>query len=134
MSNPIYERVFDRQWIDRQLAAISPYQNAIAAWLKSHRQDSSRLLRGQALIEGQTWAKKYSITSEEKDFIRQSELLAFQEQRQAELAQKTEIAERRLAQEKKLVRWQRLFILFSLAMLGGFISNPVRQTSARSIP
>ena len=132
VSNPIYERVFDRYWIDKQLAAISPYQNAIAAWLKSHCQDSSRLLRGQALIEGQTWAMKYSITSEEKDFLRQSEALAIQEQKQAMLAEKTEIAQKKLAQEKRLVRWQRLFIIFSLTMLGGFYLKS-RQTNLSNI-
>ncbi|MDJ0597098.1 MAG: AAA-like domain-containing protein, partial [Pleurocapsa sp. MO_226.B13] len=41
VSNPIYERVFDRQWVIEKLAAISPYQNAIAAWLKSECQDRS---------------------------------------------------------------------------------------------
>ncbi len=132
VSNPIYEKVFNRQWTEKQLAAISPYQNAIAAWLKSDRQDSSRLLRGQALIEGQSWAKKYSITTTEKEFLEQSEILAAQEQRQAQLAQKTEIAERKLAQKKKLVRWQRLFIAFSLAMLGGFYLKS-RQTNVSNI-
>ena len=132
VSNPIYERVFDRQWIDKQLAAISPYQNAIAAWLKSNRQDTSRLLRGQALIEGQTWARKYSITSQEKDFIDRSEILAAKEQKQALLAQKTELAEKRLAQEKRWVRRQRLFIIFSLIMLGGFYLKS-RQTNFSNI-
>ena len=132
VSNPIYEKVFNRQWTEKQLAAISPYQNAIAAWLKSDRQDSSRLLRGQALIEGLNWARKYFITETEKEFLQQSEILAAQEQRQAQLAQKTEIAERKLAQEKKLVRWQRLFIAFSLAMLGGFYLKS-RQTNFSNI-
>ena len=132
VSNPIYEQVFNHQWIEKQLAAISPYQNAIAAWLKSDRQDSSRLLRGKALIEGLNWARKYSITEIEKEFLQQSEILAAQEQRQAQLAQKTEIAERKLAQEKKLVRWQRLFIAFSLAMLGGFYLKS-RQTNFSNI-
>ena len=132
VSNPIYAQVFDRHWIDKQLAAISPYQNAIAAWLKSDRQDNSRLLRGQALIEGQTWARKYSIASEERGFLRQSEILAIQEQRQAQLAQKTEIAEKKLAQKKQLVRWQRLFIAFSLTMLGAFYLKS-RQTNLSNI-
>ena len=132
VSNPIYAEVFDRAWIDKQLAAISPYQNAIAAWLESDRQDSSRLLRGQALIEGQVWARKYSITLEERDFLLQSELSSNRERKQAELAQKTEIAEKRLAQEKRLVRWQRLFIAFSLTMLGGFYLKS-RQTNLSNI-
>ncbi len=120
VSNPIYERVFNQQWVIKQLAAISPYQNAIAAWLQSQRQDESRLLRGKALAEGQTWAKKHSISNTERDFLQASELMAIEEQRQAELAQKAEFISKQLAQEKRLVRWQRLFILFSLAMITGF--------------
>lgn len=120
VSNPIYLKVFNRQWVVKQLAAISPYQNAIAAWLQSQRQDSSRLLRGKSLAEGQTWARKHTITNPETDFLQASELLAIKEQRQAELARKAEFVTKQLAQEKQLVRWQRLFILFSLAMITGF--------------
>ena len=132
VSNPIYEKVFDRQWVDKQLAAISPYQDAIAAWLKSDRQDDSRLLRGQALAEGQKWAIEYSITPEEKAFLHKSEFLAKRAKKQAELAKKAERAERRLAQEKRLVRWQRLFIGFSLTMLGAFYLKS-RQTNLSNI-
>jgi hypothetical protein len=120
VSNPIYKRVFNQQWVAKQLAAISPYQNALAAWLQSDRQDPSRLLRGEALVEGQVWARKHSISNLEKDFLHKSELMAIEEQRQAELARKAEFVTKQLAQEKRLVRWQRLFILFSLAMITGF--------------
>ena len=146
VSNPIYARVFDRDWIERQLAAISPYQNAIAAWLKSERQDSSRLLRGQALEEGRDWSRKYRITAEEQDFLQQSEALAIREQKQAKLALKTEIVSAKLVrsqletemvtakliQEKKLVGWQRLLVLFSLAAVGTFYFQ-ARQTNLSRI-
>ncbi|MEY2832002.1 MAG: hypothetical protein RLZZ574_1260 [Cyanobacteriota bacterium] len=120
VSNPIYLKVFNQQWVVKQLAAISPYQNAIAAWLQSQRQDSSRLLRGKSLAEGQTWARKHTIPNTERDFLQESELLAIKEQKQAELARKAEFVTKQLAQERRLVRWQRLFILFSLAMITGF--------------
>ena len=120
IANPIYQKIFNQSWVAKQLADISPYQNAIAAWLKSDGSDKSRLLRGEALREGQNWAKKHSITKAERDFLRQSEAQAVKEERQAQLAQKAKIVARQLAQEKKLVRWQRLFMLFSLAMITGF--------------
>ncbi|MGL6341208.1 MAG: AAA-like domain-containing protein, partial [Waterburya sp.] len=100
VSNLIYKKVFNQQWVAKQLAAISPYQNAIAAWLQSHRQDHSRLLRGKALAEGQTWARKHSITNLERDFLQASELMAVEDQRQAELAKKAELISKQLAQEK----------------------------------
>ena len=119
VSNPIYERVFDRQWVTRQLSAIAPYQDALVAWLKSQK-DSSRLLRGKALVEGQTWARRHSITYDEREFLRTSELLAIEDEKQARLARKAEFVARELEREQRLVRWQRLFIFFSLLMVSGF--------------
>ena len=116
VSNPIYQQVFNDLWVEKQLAVISPYQVAIATWLKSHRQDTSRLLRGQALEEGQAWAKKHSISAQEREFLSASEQLAKQERIQAELAQRTQAVEMQLAQERKVARWQRLFFL-SLILL-----------------
>jgi len=132
VSNPIYEKVFNQQWTANQIAAMSPYQNALTIWVRSNRQDRSRLLRGTALIEGQKWAKRYSITTAEKDFLNASEFLAIEEQKQAALAQKARIVAKQLAQEKKLVRWQRLFILFSLTMIAGFYVKS-RQTNISNI-
>ncbi|MEL6927943.1 MAG: WD40 repeat domain-containing protein, partial [Cyanobacteria bacterium J06600_6] len=132
VSNPIYARVFNSNWIEQQLAAISPYQNAIAAWLKSGRQDSSRLLRGQALREGREWSRKCRITAEEQDFLRSSESLAIQEQKQAQLALETEIVTAKLVQEKRLVKWQRLLVLFSLTAMGTFYFQ-ARQTNLSRI-
>ncbi len=132
VTNPIYQQVFNQQWVADQLFAISPYQNAIAAWEKSDHQDQSRLLRGEALAEGQNWSRKHNITDLERDFLQQSEILAIKEQKQAELAKKAEFVTKKLAQEKKLVRWQRLFILFSLAMITGFYLKS-RQTNLSNI-
>lgn len=132
VSNPIYERIFNQEWVAEQLFTISPYQNAIATWIKSNCQDQSRLLRGEALDEAQNWSRKHNITDLEKDFLNQSETLDFKEQKQAKLAEKSKIVAKKLAQEKKLVRWQRLFILFSLTMLTGFYLKS-RQTNLSNI-
>ena len=132
VSNPIYLKVFDRQWVAKQLFAISPYQNAIAAWLKSARQDRSRLLRGDALIEGQTWARKHSISATEREFLQQSEILEREEQRQARLVSEAEFVKKQLAQKKLLVRWQRFILFFSLIMLAGFYGKS-RQANLSNI-
>ncbi len=139
VSNPIYEQVFNQQWVADQLFAISPYQNAITAWEQSSRQDQSRLLRGEALAEAQNWSRKHNITDLEKDFLQQSETLMIKEQKRNKLAQEAEFAKKeaefatkKLAQKRKLVRWQRLFILFSLTMLTGFYVKS-RQTNLSNI-
>jgi WD40 repeat protein len=132
--NPIYEGVFTQQWVAKQLAAISPYQAAIAAWLKSERQDSSRLLRGKSLDEGLNWERRHGISERERDFLAASEQQEKEDQRQAQLAREAEFLTWQLDQEKqlaesvkvqltekkRLVRWQGFFILFSLAMITGF--------------
>ena len=117
VSNPIYEQVFNLQWVEQQLFEINPYQNAIAAWEQSNRQHASRLLRGEALTEAINWSEEHSITDSTRDFLKQSEIFAIEEQKEK---QKIEFIAKELAQKKRLIRWQRLFILFSLTMISGF--------------
>jgi WD40 repeat protein len=119
--NPIYQAVFNLTWVKKQLASISPYQGAIAVWLQSNCQDTSRLLRGKALAEGQAWEKRHSITREERLFLRKSEYIAQKEARQLKLAQRAAIAEKELARERKIARWQRLFLLSSGLLIGGLL-------------
>ncbi len=52
--NQIYTRVFDRGWIDRELANICPYSTALTNWLDNGRPDTL-LLRGDALDEAIVW-------------------------------------------------------------------------------
>lgn len=106
VSNPIYEKVFNQQWIENQLAAISPYQNAFAAWLKSERQDLSRLLQGKALEEGLIWGRQYSTNPDEQEFLQASEKLA-----------------KKLARKKVVNRFQLGFTAVSLLMAGLFYSQ-----------
>ncbi len=67
--NQIYASVFDPKWVAKKLNNLRPYAEAIAAWLASNRQDKSRLLRGQALEEARTWAKKQSLSEEDHQFL-----------------------------------------------------------------
>jgi WD40 repeat protein len=52
--NPIYARIFDREWIDRELAHLCPYSKALTGWLDNGRPDAL-LLRGDALDEAILW-------------------------------------------------------------------------------
>ncbi|MGK7873602.1 MAG: AAA-like domain-containing protein [Xenococcaceae cyanobacterium] len=86
--NPIYKAVFDQSWVDKQLASVRPYSQAIAAWLASNRQDESRLLRGQALQEALDWKAGKSLSIEDDDFLAASLQLAMvQMQRDLEAKQ-----------------------------------------------
>jgi len=71
--NQVYEQVFNRDWLERSLAALRPYGGAIAAWLDSDQQDESRLLRGQALQDAQVWAEGKSLGDQDYRFLAASQ-------------------------------------------------------------
>ena len=77
--NRIYDTVFNQSWIDRTLAELRPYSEAITFWLASKCQDESRLLRGQALQEALSWAAGKSLSNEDYHFLTASQELALKE-------------------------------------------------------
>jgi len=77
--NRIYDTVFNQSWIDRTLAELRPYSEAITFWLASKCQDESRLLRGQALQEALSWAAGKSLSNDDYHFLTASQELALKE-------------------------------------------------------
>ena len=80
--NPIYKSVFNQTWVTTQLANLRPYSQAIQSWHTSNQQDSSRLLRGQALQDAQQWATDKSLDDLDYQFLRASEALDREEAQQ----------------------------------------------------
>ncbi|BAY37607.1 WD-40 repeat protein [Nostoc sp. NIES-2111] len=110
IKNPIYRHVFNHQWVIRQLDNLRPYSQVFNAWVTSNYQDESRLLRGQALKDAQNWSQGKSLSDLDYRF-----LAASQEYEQREIQTTLEAArlqeiERRLAQEKKTAKVQRLLL------------------------
>lgn len=70
--NRIYASVFDSSWVEKALADLRPYSEAIAAWLESDCQDESRLLQGQALQDAQAWAAGKNLSDEDYHFLNAS--------------------------------------------------------------
>ncbi|MCT7986343.1 AAA-like domain-containing protein [Laspinema sp. A4] len=107
--NRIYATVFNRQWVERELAHLRPYSEAIAAWLKSNRQDQSRLLRGKALDDALDWKTGKNVSGEDEDFISASLRWNLDEERQANeiLAQAKAEAERLLTEAKEGTKLER---------------------------
>ena len=70
--NPIYQSVFNRDWVEKQLANLRPYSQSFQAWIESDCQDESRLLRGQALQDAQTWAADKSLSDLDYQFLNAS--------------------------------------------------------------
>lgn len=124
--NRIYRTVFDEAWIEQQLSGLRPYAEAINAWIISHYQDSSRLLRGQALQDAQNWAAGKSLSDRDYQFLAQSEEYDRREHEQAMEAQRLRAVEarlseehKRLVQERRVAKLQRwLLVVVGLALMG----------------
>lgn len=115
--NPIYQEVFNLEWVEKQLASLRPYSQAFDAWIASSQIDESRLLRGQALRDAQTWSQGKSLSDLDYQFLAKSQEF---DRREVELRLKAERArevearlveeQRRLAQEKKIARRLRFLL------------------------
>ena len=72
--NQIYQEVFNQDWVEQELAKLRPssYREMFAAWERSEFTDESRLLRGQALVEAQTWATGKSLSDRDYQFLKAS--------------------------------------------------------------
>jgi WD40 repeat protein len=101
VKNPIYQNVFDLEWVEEQLASLRPYTQAFDAWIASKQQDASRLLRGQALRDAQTWAQGKSLSDLDYQFLAASQELDRLEVQQTLEAARLREVEARLAEERK---------------------------------
>jgi WD40 repeat protein len=81
--NPIYAIIFDQAWLDRELALLRPYSEALTAWIESGGQDDSRLLRGKALIDAQAWRVAKKLDIDDYRFLVASEELNLREQQKS---------------------------------------------------
>ncbi|GAB4376354.1 MAG: AAA-like domain-containing protein [Elainellaceae cyanobacterium] len=77
----IYEKIFNLTWIEQQLAALRPYSEAFNAWVASHQEDQSRLLRGRALKSALDWSTGKSLSDLDYRFLAASQELEQQETR-----------------------------------------------------
>lgn len=128
VKNRIYQEVFDLDWVNQQLNNLRPYSQAFDAWVESNQQDSSRLLRGQALKEAQNWSSGRSISDLDYQFLAKSEELDRQEVQQSLEAARMREVEARLIQEKKTAKLQRFLLLsvssaLVIAIILGLISG-----------
>ncbi|NMG07312.1 AAA-like domain-containing protein [Brasilonema sp. UFV-L1] len=106
LNNRIYQEVFNLEWVEKQLGKLRPYSQALDAWIRSKQQDSSRLLRGQALKDAQLWAQSKSLSDLDYQFLAKSEEVDRLEVQQVLEAQKLKEVEARLAEQSKRLTLQ----------------------------
>ncbi|MDJ0675673.1 MAG: AAA-like domain-containing protein, partial [Calothrix sp. MO_167.B42] len=73
--NPIYQGVFNAEWVKTELVKLRPYSQALTAWLEKNREDESSLLRGQTLQDALDWAKDKSLGDDDYRFLAASQEL-----------------------------------------------------------
>ncbi|MEH2322157.1 MAG: CHASE2 domain-containing protein [Nostoc sp.] len=124
--NRIYKAVFNHSWVERKLAELRPYAEAIAAWSASACQDESYLLRGQVLQDTLAWALGKSLGDLDYQFLAASQELA---KRQAQMSlQALAQANKLLAQARqkaKLEVLQRRIGLFWIPRVAICVTAPI---------
>ncbi|WP_193200428.1 eIF2A-related protein [Nostoc sp. MG11] len=111
--NRIYASVFDLNWVEKALADLRPYSEALSAWFASSYRDNSRLLHGKALKDAKNWAANKSLNQEDYQFLTASQelekqkiatALEFQEEESRILAQANETLTTAQHQAKQQIR------------------------------
>lgn len=111
IKNPIYQNVFNGEWVVRQLDNLRPYSQTFNAWVASGYQDESRLLRGQALRDAQKWSQSKSLSDLDYQFLAASQECDRREVQMALEAARAKEVEARLVQEKETAKLQRFLLV-----------------------
>jgi WD40 repeat protein len=124
VKNGIYQEVFNLQWVEKRLAALRPYSQAFDAWVASGQKDESRLLRGQALKDAQTWAQGKSLSDLDYHFLADSQEVDRLELQLFLEAERLKEVEARLALKKKSAKRQTYLIAgLSLALVNAIAAG-----------
>lgn len=131
--NPIYQKIFDSNWIETQLCNLFPYAEDFKDWLASGYKDKSRLLRGKKLQDGLKWSKDKSLSDKLNLFLsvsqqQEDKLARLEIEAELERERKDkEAAEQVLAKANKQVKKQVSVgkIIFVLSLLGAVFLGSV---------
>ncbi|MBD2194249.1 MULTISPECIES: AAA-like domain-containing protein [Calothrix] len=137
--NRIYAAVFNLNWLEKALADLRPYGEALKAWVDSGYQDESRLLRGQALRDALAWASDKSLIDEDYKFLAASEridkreieiALEVKEEEGRILAQANETLNKAQTKAKQQIRIGTILLAVSIvgAIIAGiFAASAIKQ-------
>ena len=99
--NPIYEAIFNGEWVKEKLDNLRPYSEAINNWIKSNR-EQQYLLQGETLAKTQEWAKGRNLSSLDYQFLAASQELQAHKER-AENKVFVQQATRKISKSKKII-------------------------------
>ena len=125
IKNLIYQKVFNLEWVEKQLQNLRPYSQTFQAWIASKKSDESRLLKGKALQNALLWSQGKSLSDLDYQFLAASQEADRKEvQKNLEAARLKEVqtrlieTEKRREQEQKANRLQKWLLT---AVSGGFL-------------
>jgi WD40 repeat protein len=121
VGNPIYCRVFDLDWVNHHLQELRPYSQTFDAWIAANCQDFSRLLRGQALRDAQSWAQGKRLSDEDYQFLAASAEHDRQEVQRTLEAERASAIAIQLEQTQRNARLQRW--LLGVCSAGFFVAS-----------
>jgi hypothetical protein len=134
VKNQIYQEVFHLEWVEKQLAALRPYSEAFNAWIASKQEDTSRLLRRQALIDAKAWAQGKNLSNLDYRFLAASEALDRKEVQQALEAARAKEMEACLAEQQvRQAHQKKAARIFTLLLLGMTIKFIISTTWGMSL-
>lgn len=118
IANPIYQEVFNQEWVERQLYYLRPYSQAFDAWVAANQQDRSQLLQGQALKVAQIWTLGKSLSDLDYKFLVKSQELDREMQLALQDERTREVAALLAGKQKQLAQAQRNNSLLKFLVLG----------------
>ncbi|MBE9198467.1 MULTISPECIES: AAA-like domain-containing protein [unclassified Nodularia (in: cyanobacteria)] len=146
VKNPIYQQIFDLDWVAKQLANIRPYSQAINGWMASGYIDQSWLLRGQALQKILLWTQGKSLNDLDYRFLAASQELERQEvkktlkaERLREVQTRLNLELQRYLEQQQHLKRQRLMlgivsVMMLVAITLGLVTyNQYQQTAVSEV-
>jgi adenylate cyclase len=73
VKNPIYQEIFNLEWVTKHLENLRPYAQNFKAWIFSNQQDESQLLQGMVLQEALAWAENKRLSDLDYRFLAASQ-------------------------------------------------------------
>ncbi|MEM8506116.1 MAG: AAA-like domain-containing protein, partial [Cyanobacteria bacterium P01_D01_bin.1] len=122
--NPIYDSIFDEDWVSQALANIRPYAQSFNSWIASDKTEPAFLITGVALESARAWAAGKSLSDQDYAYLaacqaveqdRVETALAAEAQAKGVLAQANRKANRRIKQGVGILGLAAALLLGSLA-------------------
>lgn len=75
VANPIYESIFNQQWVEKWLNILWPHAQAVIAWFASNCEDESQLLHGEILQKTLVFVQGRNLSAQEHKYFMASLVL-----------------------------------------------------------